>query len=55
MTWRTRLARGYHLLCAREDVRRNGLTVPVGVWLCEHCQRWSFDQALLLNHVAMTH
>jgi hypothetical protein len=55
MTWRSRLLRAYHLRCAREDLRRWGLVVPAGVWLCDHCHRWSFDPALLRHHVAMTH
>ena len=25
-----RLVRAYHLMCAREDLRRNGLVVPAG-------------------------
>jgi hypothetical protein len=55
MSIRSRLSRAYHLLCAREDLRRRGLVVPAGVWLCDHCHRWSFDQALLRHHVAMVH
>jgi hypothetical protein len=55
MTWRTRLVRAYHLICAREDLRRSGLVVPAGVWLCDHCPRWSFDPVLLRQHVAGVH
>jgi hypothetical protein len=55
MTWRSRLLRAYHLLCAREDQRRWGLVVPAGVWLCDHCRQWSFDPLLLREHVATAH
>ncbi len=33
-----RLARAYHLACARDDMRAAGLRVPLGLWLCDHCR-----------------
>ncbi len=50
-----RLARAYHLMCAREDLRRNGLVVPAGIWLCQHCPQVSFDLVRLRQHVAGVH
>jgi ribosomal protein L37AE/L43A len=55
MTLRARIGRAYHLLCAREDVRRRGLVVPAGVWLCEHCHQVSLDVVRLRQHVAGAH
>jgi hypothetical protein len=50
-----RLARAYHLHCAREDVRRHGLVVPAGVWICQHCPKFSFDAGLLGQHMVFDH
>lgn len=50
-----RISRAYHLWCARDDVRRQGLVVPAGVWVCEHCPRMTFDAVRLRQHVAGAH
>ena len=55
MTWRSRLSRAYHLFCAREDLRRSGLSVPAGLWLCEHCPWMTFEAARLRQHAATSH
>ena len=33
-----RVARSYHLACARDDMHASGLRVPLGVWFCDHCR-----------------
>lgn len=35
----------YHLVCAREDMHASGLSVPLGVWFCDHCRLvcWESD------------
>lgn len=50
-----RVARAYHLVCARDDVRLRGLSVPAGVWACQACRLISFDQATHRRHVATVH
>ena len=50
-----RLVRAYHQMCARDDVRRHGLVVPAGVWLCHHCPQVSLDITRLRQHVAGVH
>ena len=46
-----RIARAYHLLCAREDRRRAGLAVPSGVWVCARCPQVSLDAVVLRQHM----
>ncbi|MBO0826270.1 MAG: hypothetical protein J2P24_00675 [Streptosporangiales bacterium] len=48
---RRRLARAYHLACAREDALLRGLRVPTGVWLCEHCRLVLWDHRAFVGHV----
>jgi hypothetical protein len=51
-----RVARSYHLACAREDLHSSGLRVPLGVWFCDHCRLvwWEPDafRLHLLTHPA---
>ena len=51
----TRVVRVYHMWCARDDVRRYGLSVPAGVWACAHCPKVTFDPVRLSLHVAGAH
>ena len=50
-----RISRAYHLWCARDDLRRQGIVVPAGVWVCAHCPRMTFDAVRLSQHVALSH
>jgi hypothetical protein len=40
-----RVARRYHLACARDDMHSFGLRVPLGVWFCDSCRQvwWEAD------------
>lgn len=40
----------YHLACARQDVDREGLRVPTGVWWCEHCGLVTWDLGAFVVH-----
>jgi hypothetical protein len=50
-----RVTRAYHLWCARDDVRRQGVVVPAGVWACAYCPRVTFDAVRLSQHMAGAH
>lgn len=50
-----RIARAYHLACARDDVRTRGLRVPVGVWVCDRCARVLLEAGALHRHVLEAH
>jgi hypothetical protein len=51
-----RVARNYHLICAREDLHTSGLNIPAGVWFCDPCRQvwWEPDafHLHLLTHPA---
>jgi ribosomal protein L37AE/L43A len=53
--WCAKIARAYHFHCAREDASRWHLTIPAGVWLCQHCPQVTFDVARLRDHYAFDH
>jgi hypothetical protein len=42
---RRRVTLAYHLACARQDMRHQGLRAPSGIWFCEHCRLvlWDLD------------
>lgn len=44
------IALRYRLACARDDVRRHGLTIPNGVWVCRSCAHVSFDAMRFARH-----
>ena len=46
-----RLARAYHLACAREDVHNLGLRTPVGVWFCDRCRLLVFERVVWRDHL----
>ncbi|HET6877534.1 MAG TPA: hypothetical protein VFH38_08405 [Jatrophihabitans sp.] len=50
-----RLARLYRQLCAAEDVRRRGLKVPDGVWVCARCRHVSLDAFASSRHLLAAH
>jgi hypothetical protein len=47
-----RVARSYHLACARDDLLAAGLHIPLGVWFCDHCRLvwWEPDAFRLHLH-----
>jgi hypothetical protein len=47
-----RLARAYHLACARDDVHALGLNVPLGVWFCDHCRLVLWEPDAFRLHLA---
>ena len=49
-----RARRAYHLRCAREDARRRGLAVPLGVWVCD-CRHVALDKLAHLDHLLEVH
>ena len=55
MTLLRRLARVYRHVCAREDARRLGLSLPDGVWLCGLCQHFSWDSFSFAWHGIEAH
>jgi hypothetical protein len=49
-----RVVRRYQLHCAREDARRRGIVVPLGVWVCG-CQHVSLDRLAFVRHLGEVH
>lgn len=45
-----RMVLAYSLACAREDVRRQGLHVPSGIWRCAHCGLVGWDLDAFVVH-----
>jgi hypothetical protein len=51
-----KIARAYHLACAREDARTWQLVIPAGVWICQHCPQVTFfDRSRLREHYLLAH
>lgn len=50
-----KVARAYHLQCAREDLRKWRVVIPSGVWRCDHCSHVAFDITRLRAHMKLTH
>jgi ribosomal protein L37AE/L43A len=54
MCWFNRIRRrvvlAYQLICAREDARNRGLSLPQGIWRCEHCGLITWDQQTFAAH-----
>lgn len=47
---RRRVVLAYQHICAREDARRHGLSLPLGAWRCEHCGLIAWDQQTFATH-----
>jgi hypothetical protein len=47
---RRRLSCAYHLTCAREDARSQGLRMPLGIWFCEPCRLVMWDRQTFVRH-----
>jgi len=50
-----RIARAYQGRCASEDVRRAGVAVPDGIWVCRHCEHVSLDWLTSRTHHGAAH
>lgn len=53
-TWR-RVAQAYHLACARDDAAKRKITIPSGVWVCDHCHEALLELHALREHVRTRH
>jgi len=52
--WR-RLIRAYHLACARDDMARQRLATPTGLWVCERCMAPLLEMTALREHLRTQH
>ena len=48
--WRM-VVRRYQVWCAREDVVRNGLETPAGVWVCDRCGAVILSPLMVRGHL----
>jgi hypothetical protein len=53
-TWQ-RAAQAYHLACARDDAAKRKITVPDGVWVCDHCDQGLLELTALREHIRTQH
>ena len=49
-----RVVRRYQLHCAREDARKRGIVVPLGIWVCG-CDHVSLDRLAFVRHLGEVH
>lgn len=52
--WR-RIVRAYRLACAQDDAVTRGITIPVGVWVCKHCEKVLLERDAFQRHLRTAH